>query len=335
MNLNNIHITHGNGGKQTQELVQNLFLKYLNLRNFQNNDSAKVHIETYSIAITTDAHIIKPIFFPGGDIGKLSITGTINDLAVAGAKPIFITASFIIEEGFPIKDLQTIIESMKKELEYNQVEFIAGDTKVVSKGEADKIFISTTGIGILLENHPKGLNTVKAGDKVIVSGTIGDHGACIYVQRNQFDFEVEIKSDCNSINFPIQQLVNSCKTIRIIRDPTRGGLGTVLNEFVKNQKWGIEVWEDQVPIKEEVKGLCDILGLEVFHLACEGRFVFIISEEEVQKAISILREFDISKEASIIGEVSKNYPSQVIVHTKIGGKRILDILSSEILPRIC
>lgn len=335
MNFKNIHITHGNGGKQTQELIQNVFLKFLNFSNFQNNDSAKVIIENSNIAITTDAHIIKPIFFPGGDIGKLSITGTINDLAVVGAKPLFITASFIIEEGFSLQDLQKILESIKKELEFNQVEFIAGDTKVVPKGEIDQIFISTTGIGMMLDSFPTGLDSVKNNDKVIVSGTIGDHGACIYVLRNQLDFKSEIQSDCNSIFFVVKKLLENCKTIKIIRDPTRGGIGTVLNEFVKDKNWGIEIWEEKIPIKEEVKGLCEILGIEVFHLANEGKFVFIVSEDEADKALQILKKFEISKDASIIGEVTTKYPSQVIMHTKIGGKRILDMLSNEILPRIC
>ncbi len=330
-----IHITQGNGGKQTQELIHNVFLKYLNHNNFQLEDSAKVFIENQKIAITTDAHVIKPIFFSGGDIGKLAITGTINDLSVVGAKPLFITASFIIEEGFSILNLQKILESMKKELEYNQVEFIAGDTKVVPKGEIDEIFISTTGIGVLLENIPTGLGTVKEKDKVILSGTMGDHGASLYLLRNSLDFNVDIKSDCNSINFVIQNLLSSCKTIKIIRDPTRGGVATVLNEFVRNQNWGIEIWEEKVPIKEEVKGVCDILGLEVFHLACEGRFVCILAEEEVEKAISILKNFEISKDSSVIGEVTNRYPSKVVLKTNIGGKRMLDMLSNEILPRIC
>ncbi|MFN3603854.1 MAG: hydrogenase expression/formation protein HypE [Leptonema sp. (in: bacteria)] len=330
-----IHISHGNGGKQTQELIQNTFLKYLNHKNFQSEDSAKIQIQNLNLAITTDAHVIKPIFFPGGDIGKLSITGTINDLSVVGAKPLFITASFIIEEGFSIKNLKKILESMKQELIHNQIEFIAGDTKVVSKGEVDEIFISTTGIGTLHKNSPSGLHSIKEKDKVILSGTMGDHGACIYLLRNQLDFNVEIQSDCNSINFVIQELLNSCRTVKIMRDPTRGGVGTILNEFVKNQKWGIEIWEDKIPIREEVRGLCEILGIEAFHLACEGRFVCILSEEETDQALAILRKFHISKEASVIGEITNRYPSRVILHTKTGGKRILDILSNEILPRIC
>ncbi len=335
MKNNKILITHGNGGRQTRELIENLFLKFFNNLYFQPSDSVILNLNQNQIVVTTDNHIVKPIFFKGGNIGKLSITGTINDLAVSGAKPLFITIGFIIEEGFSLSDLEKILYSMQEELSQNQVSFIAGDTKVVPKGEMDGIFINTTGIGIPMENPPLGLDSVQEGDRIIISGTIGDHGASIYVERNQLDFDISFESDCGSILKPVEALLKECKTVKILRDPTRGGLATVLNEFVENQSWGIEIFEEQIPIKEEVKGICDLLGIEVFHLASEGRFVCIISEEETQKAMRILKRFEISFSSSVIGKISKNYPSKVILHTKIGGKRILDLLSSEILPRIC
>ncbi len=333
--MNRITIMHGNGGKQTHDLIEEIFYKFFQNPYLKNTDGAIVDIKNQNIVISTDSFVVKPIFFPGGNIGKLAITGTINDLAVMGAKPLYITAGFILEEGLEVSSLKEIINSMAKEIQRHEIFFVAGDTKVVSKGEADSIFITTTGIGILLENHPLGLESINDNDVVIISGTIGDHGSALYLKRNNLEFDANIESDCNSVYFPIEALLKECKTIKIIRDPTRGGLGTVLNEFVQNQNWGIEIYEDQVPIKDEVKGICDLLGIDVFHLACEGRFVFIISESEKDKAMDILKRFAITENASIIGKVTKKYPKKVVLYTRIGGKRILDMLSNEILPRIC
>ncbi|MCX7810873.1 MAG: hydrogenase expression/formation protein HypE [Leptospiraceae bacterium] len=333
--MNKITITHGNGGKQTHELIEEIFYKSFKNPYLKNTDGAIINLKNPNIVVSTDSFVVKPIFFPGGNIGKLAITGTINDLAVMGAKPLYITAGFILEEGLEVSSLKEIINSMAKEIQRHEIFFVAGDTKVVSKGEADSIFITTTGIGILLENHPLGLESINDNDVVIISGTIGDHGSALYLKRNNLDFDANIESDCNSVYFPIEALLKECKTIKIIRDPTRGGLGTVLNEFVQGQKWGIEIYEDQVPIKDEVKGICDLLGIDVFHLACEGRFVFVISESEKDKAMNILKKFPLTENASIIGKISSKYPERVVLHTRIGGKRILDMLSNEILPRIC
>jgi len=333
--MNKITITHGNGGKQTHELIEEIFYKSFKNTYLKNTDGAIINLKNPNIVVSTDSFVVKPIFFPGGNIGKLAITGTINDLAVMGAKPLYITAGFILEEGLEVSSLKEIINSMAKEIQRHEIFFVAGDTKVVSKGEADSIFITTTGIGILLENHPLGLEAINDNDVVIISGTIGDHGSALYLKRNNLDFDANIESDCNSVYFPIEALLKECKTIKIIRDPTRGGLGTVLNEFVQGQKWGIEIYEDQVPIKDEVKGICDLLGIDVFHLACEGRFVFVISESEKDKAMNILKRFPLTENASIIGKISSKYPERVVLHTRIGGKRILDMLSNEILPRIC
>jgi len=333
--MNRITIMHGNGGKQTHDLIEEIFYKSFQNPYLKNTDGAIVDIKNQDLVVSTDSFVVKPIFFPGGNIGKLAITGTINDLAVMGAKPLYITAGFILEEGLEIPHLKSIINSMSEEIHRHNIFFVAGDTKVVSKGEADSIFITTTGIGVLLENHPLGLESINDNDVVIVSGSIGEHGAALYLKRNNLDFDVSIESDCNSVYFPIEALLKECKTIKIIRDPTRGGLGTVLNEFVQDQNWGIEIYEDQVPIKNEVKGICELLGIDVFHLACEGRFVFVVSESEKDKAMNILKRFSITENASIIGKVTKKYPNKVVLHTRIGGKRILDMLSNEILPRIC
>lgn len=330
-----ITITHGNGGKQTKDLIEEVFYRFFRNPYLQELDSAILKISHSKLAITTDSHVIKPIFFPGGNIGKLSITGTINDLAVVGAKPLFITAGFIIEEGLELKTLKMILESMAEELQKHEISFIAGDTKVVSKGECDSIFITTTGIGVLGENVPLGLESIQEGDLIIVSGTLGEHGASIYLERNKLEFDLNIQSDCESIYKYIEALLKECKTIKIIRDPTRGGLGTVLNEFVRNQPWGILLYEEDIPVKEEVKGISELLGIEVLHLACEGRFVFIIGKEEAEKAISILQKFSSTSSAKIIGKVTKEYRGQVILQTVIGGRRILEMLSTEVLPRIC
>lgn len=330
-----ITITHGNGGKQTKDLIEAVFYKFFQNPYLKELDSAVVNIPHSKLAITTDSHVIKPIFFSGGDIGKLSITGTINDLAVVGARPLFITAGFIIEEGLELSTLKKILESMAEELQKHEIAFIAGDTKVVSKGECDSIFITTTGIGVINDNAPLGLEFVKEGDLIVVSGTIGEHGASIYLSRNNLEFDLNIKSDCESIYVYIDALLKECKTIKIIRDPTRGGLGTVLNEFVRNQSWGILLYEEEIPVKEEVRGISELLGIEVLHLACEGRFVFLIGEEEIEKALRILKQYSSTSSAKVVGKVTKDFSGKVVLQTMIGGKRILEMLSNEVLPRIC
>ncbi|MCS7204104.1 MAG: hydrogenase expression/formation protein HypE [Leptospiraceae bacterium] len=335
MKTNIITLSHGNGGKQTHELIDNVFRPFFSNPYLKNLDGALVSLPQNRIVVSVDSFVVKPIFFRGGNIGKLSITGTINDLACMGAKPLFISAGFILEEGLEIEKLKEILFSMAEEIQRHQIFFIAGDTKVVPKGEMDSLFITTTGIGVLLDYPPLGLDQVEEGDVVLLSGNVGEHGATIYLERNQLEIATNLSSDCDSIYFQVEAVLRECKNVKVIRDPTRGGLATVLNEFVKYQNWGIEIYENEIPIKDEVHGICDLLGIDVMHLASEGRFVMIIPEKETKKALEVLRSFPETKEANVIGRVTHKYPSQVVMHTRIGGKRILSMLSHELLPRIC
>lgn len=332
--MERVLLSHGGGGKETQNLIKNLFFKY-----FQNpilermEDSAVLDVNS-KIAFTTDSFTVSPIFFNGGDIGKLAIAGTVNDLAVMGAKPEFISCSFIIEEGFSIEDLEKIILSMSKELEKTDAKIVTGDTKVVPKGMVDKIFINTSGIGKVLYEGISCRN-IKEGDVIIVSGTIGDHGACILSQREGLDFSSNIKSDCESLWSLIKEILDANVKVKAMRDPTRGGLAAVLNEWAESSNIGIEIEEENIPVKEEVMGLCELLGLEPFTLANEGKVVFAVDKSNVEKVMKILRNHPLGKDSAVIGIATERNKNRVVLKTSYGTKRLLEPPSGELLPRIC
>ncbi|TCO74623.1 hydrogenase expression/formation protein HypE [Marinisporobacter balticus] len=332
-----ITLSHGSGGKTTHKLIENLF--YKNFKNdilLQKNDSSILQKMNGKVAVTTDSFVIKPIFFLGGDIGKLSICGTINDLAVSGAKPMYITVGFIIEEGLEIGILEKIVMSMAKMAKQANVKVIAGDTKVVEKGSVDKIFINTTGIG-LIEDRQLYLcaNNIQEGDKVIISGSLGDHGMCIMSQREELGLDANIKSDCNLLNTLIKDILNTSKNIRIMRDPTRGGLATTLNEIIAHSNRSIVLNEKDIFIKEEVMSMCQMLGFDPLYVANEGKVVVIVSKDDANKVLDTMRGDPLGKNATIIGEIIDDNKNRVYLKTDIGGTRILNMHDGELLPRIC
>ena len=287
-----------------------------------------------NIAVSTDSFVIKPYRFPGGDIGKLSICGTCNDLAMMGARPIYLSCGFIIEEGFAIDDLKKIVNSMKTELGLNSAKIITGDTKVVPRGNADGIFINTTGVGEIIYEGISSSN-ISSGDVILVSHSIGEHGAHIFVNREGINIKSDLKSDCASLWPIVEKLTESGIKIKALRDATRGGVSAVLNEWAEMSSVCINVTENDVPVLQEVRGICELLGFEPFHLACEGTFLIAVEKDDAEKALKIIKSNELGRSASIIGYVNDEFPERVVVITEIGTKRLLDSPSGVLLPRIC
>jgi len=298
------------------------------------NDSAVFELDG-RLAFTTDSYVVNPIFFPGGDIGKLAVNGTVNDLAMMGAEPLYISLGVIIEEGLSLEDLERIVISVKEAVEEAGVKIITGDTKVVEKGKADKIFINTSGLGII----PRGIeirgDNAKPGELVIVNGTIGDHGIAILSARNQLSFSADVKSDTAPLNKLVKIMVDSVPEVSVLRDPTRGGLATTLNEIAQASSVGIEIYESEIPIRDSVKSTCELLGLDPLYMANEGKLVAIVPEDKAESLLYVMRSSPYGKDARIIGKVTREHPGKVILITKLGSKRILDMLSGDPLPRIC
>ena len=334
--MERITIGHGSGGKLTHELIKNMFFKYFeNDILKQADDSAIVEMRNRKIAVTTDSFVVNPIFFPGGDIGKLSICGTVNDLAVNGAEPQYLTCSFIIEEGFLLRDLGKIVQSMAETANIAGVKIVTGDTKVVEKGEADGVFINTTGIGNMLWEDALGIRKIQPTDKVIISGTMGDHGLAILSQRKELDFESIVLSDCAPLNLMIKELLDRNIDVKFMRDPTRGGLATTLNEIAQDGSFGILIKEKDIPISDGVRSACELLGMDPLYMANEGKSIIITSSGSAEEALSILRKNEYGKEARIIGEITKDNINKVCLFTNYGVTRIIDMLTAEQLPRIC
>jgi hydrogenase expression/formation protein HypE len=338
VNPGKILLNHGSGGTLTHDLIDNLFVNYFDNEILRvKADSSVVEMYKGLFACTTDSYVIDPLFFPGGDIGKLAICGTVNDLAVSGAKPLYISAAFIIEEGFSMELLEKIVSSMQAEAEKAGVKIIAGDTKVVNKGKCDKIFINTTGIGTVADEHRhihKG-GRILAGDKIIINGNIGDHEAAIISARNLLPLKSDIVSDCKSLNYIIERILLSGNHIKFMRDATRGGLGGILNEIVNKRDIGIELDEKNIPINEQVKSICEILGFDPLFMANEGKFVVVVAEKDANKVLDIIKQDADFLNAAIIGEVVDKPKGMVLLKTEIGGKRIIDVPAGEQLPRIC
>ena len=330
---NTITLAHGNGGAENNELINKVFYKAFKNDILSKSEDAAV-IQDGTLAFSTDSFTVSPLFFNGADIGKLAVCGTCNDLAMMGAKPKYLTCSVIIEEGFEIRSLEKIVKSMKEELEINGAIVVSGDTKVVPKGAVDKIFINTTGIGEILY---KGIssNNITENDLILVSRDIGAHGATIFAAREGMDLETSLKSDCTSLYLQVKALIDSGVKITALRDATRGGVSAVLNEWAKQSNVCIEIDEEKIPICDEVKGICEILGFDAMSLANEGTFVLAIKKEDAQKALEVLQTFKEAKTASIIGKVTQQYEQRVILNSQWGTKRFLDIPTGELLPRIC
>ncbi|WP_293448836.1 hydrogenase expression/formation protein HypE [Persephonella sp.] len=332
--MKQILLSHGGGGEETQKLIKELFFKYFSNPILEKMEDAAVLNINSKLAFTTDSFTVSPIFFKGGNIGKLAIAGTVNDLAMMGAKPKYLSCSFIIEEGLPFEELEEIVRSMAEEMKKTGVQIVTGDTKVVPKGSTDKIFINTTGIGEIVYEGISAHN-IQEGDVILVSGTVGDHGACIMAQREGIEMEGDISSDCASLWSLVEDLINKGLTIKAMRDPTRGGLSAVLNEWADQSDIGIEIDEEKIPIKEEVQGMCELLGLDPLSLANEGKLILAVPEEEGEKALNILKSNPLGKNAQIIGRATSDYKGKVILKSPYGSKRILEPPAGELLPRIC
>ncbi|MDZ5712742.1 hydrogenase expression/formation protein HypE [Jeotgalibacillus haloalkalitolerans] len=331
-----ISMAHGEGGELTHELIKNVFMKYFHNQTHARLDAAILPWNSNEIVMTTDSYVVKPIFFPGGDIGKLAITGTVNDLAVSGAKPVAITAGFIIEEGFSIRDLKEIVKSMALEAEHAGVQIIAGDTKVVERGSADGVFINTTGIGQLFEQRLEP-DAITEGDTVIISGPVGEHGVAIMSARKELGLITDMTSDCASLHHFIEEVVTNVKGVRVMRDPTRGGLATTLVELCEDFRFDLELEESWIPVPDAVHGACDILGFDPLYLANEGKVVFIVEAEQAKKMMEVIKSHPLGASAQVIGRVKScdNASGKLYLKTPIGTTRRLFRLSGMLLPRIC
>ncbi|MHC1784912.1 MAG: hydrogenase expression/formation protein HypE [Anaerolineaceae bacterium] len=336
-----IVIGHGSGGRMTQQLIEKVFMPRLSSQALlEGNDFGTLELPSESglkgrLVFSTDAHIVSPLFFNGGDIGRLSICGTVNDIAVSGAKPLYLSASFILEEGFPIALLEKILNSMQIAAKEAGIEIAAADTKVVEKDKGDGIFISTTGLGWLPEDLHIGGESARPGDHVLVSGTLGDHAIAVLTARGDMGFEADISSDVAPLNHLIQALLRAAPHTHVLRDPTRGGLATTLNEIAHQSRVGVLIDQNKIPVKPEVQSVCDMLGFDPLYLANEGKVIVIVPPQESEKALSAMRSLPYGSEAALIGEVQSEPSDRVLMKTLIGGTRILDTLSGEILPRIC
>lgn len=333
-----IRIGHGSGGRLSNILIEEIFLKHFKNSFLEDlSDSAQIHLNDEEIAFTTDSYVIDPIFFPGGDIGQLAVSGTINDLCVTGAIPKYLSAGFIIEEGFSISDLNRIVASMAKEAKYANVEVVTGDTKVVRRGQCDKLFINTSGIGVIPVNrkHLKNQAGIKTGDKIIVTGYLGDHAIAILAARENLSLDEQILSDAVPLTGMVEEILRNPEDIKFMRDVTRGGLATVLVETCKKRTFGIHILEKDLPVRQSVRAVCDLYGFDPLYLANEGKIIMVVKAGKADSIIKLLRQHKFGSHANIIGEISDEHPGRVVMHSSIGGKRMVDMLSGEMLPRIC
>ena len=326
-----ITIAHGNGGEENNELISKIFYKHFANDILEKSEDAAV-IEEGTLAFTTDSFTVSPLFFPGGDIGKLAVCGTCNDLAMMGAKPKYLTCSVIIEEGFSTRELEKIVRSMKEELEINGAMVVSGDTKVVPRGSVDKLFINTTGIGVI-EQKGISASALSEGMSILVSRDVGTHGATIFAAREGISLESSLQTDCASLYPQIKALMDADISIVSLRDATRGGVAAVLNEWAKSSNVCIEIEEEKIPVQEEVKGICELLGFEAVNLANEGTFVLAVAKEDELKALEILQQTH--ETSALIGTVTLLHKEKVILNSSWGTKRFLDLPTGELLPRIC
>jgi hydrogenase expression/formation protein HypE len=331
-----ITMSHGAGGKATQTLIEAIFLD-----GFRNplleplEDAAQVHVNGARVALTTDSYVVSPLFFPGGDIGDLAVNGTVNDLAVSGAVPLYLSAGFILEEGFPVADLSRIVASMQAAAQRAGVQIVTGDTKVVERGKADGCYINTAGVGVIEREGTLGVAQARPGDAILVSGPIGDHGVTIMLARGELDIEADVVSDTAPLNGLIASLLAKTPGVRALRDATRGGVATILNEIATAASVGIVVTEDQIPVRLEVRGASELLGIDPMYVACEGRVVVVVDGDQADQALAALRAHPQGEKAAIIGRVTPEPPGIVQLKTAFGGTRIVDLLVGDPLPRIC
>ncbi len=331
-----ITMSHGAGGKATQTLVEAIFLDA-----FRNplleplEDSAELRLAGSRVALTTDSYVVSPLFFPGGDIGDLAVNGTVNDLSVTGATPLYLSAGFILEEGFPVADLTRVAASMRDAAAAAGVCVVTGDTKVVQRGKADGCYINTAGVGLFERDVTLGVARAQPGDAIIVSGPIGDHGITVMLARGELDIEADISSDTAPLNGLVAGLLDAVPEVRAMRDATRGGVATILNEIARAAQAGVLVSEDDIPVRDEVRGACELLGIDPMYVACEGRLVAVVPAGSADRALAALHAHPLGEQAAVIGQVSAGPPGIVQLKTAFGGTRIVDLLVGDPLPRIC
>ena len=328
-----ISLDYGSGGKKTARLIEKLILPRLDNPALRELGDGAIVSGGEKLVFSTDSFVVSPLFFPGGDIGKLSVCGTVNDLSMCGAEPKYLSCSFIIEEGFPFSQLERIVASMAAQCEKAGVQIVTGDTKVVEKGRGDGIYINTAGIGVL--RHP-GLSpgNIRPGDKVLVSGFVGDHGTAVMLARNQM-MQGEIASDCAALNGLTEAILTAAPGVRVLRDPTRGGVATTLNEFVEGTALGIELEEAKIPVRPQVQAACDMLGLDPLYCANEGKLLAVVAPADADKVHAAMKNHELGTDAAIVGEVTERYPGKLTLRTAFGGSRVLQKLSGAQLPRIC
>ncbi|MFC1846422.1 hydrogenase expression/formation protein HypE [Chloroflexota bacterium] len=330
-----ILLAHGSGSKLSHDLIEKKLLRPLNNPVLAKlDDSAVINLQG-RLAFTTDSYVVSPIFFPGGDIGKLAVCGTVNDLAMSGAVPKYLSLSLIIEEGLTSGELDKVVGSIKAALEESGVGIITGDTKVVNRGNADKIFINTSGIGVIPDGVDISGANAKAGDVIILSGPIGDHGIAVMSQREGLQFSVPVQSDCAPLNKMVSQMLEASLRIHCLRDPTRGGLATTLNELAGQSDTGIRIEEQKIPIKDGVRAACELLGFDPLYIANEGKLVAVVDPRDADSILARIKQNPYGSEAVVIGEVTDEHRGRVILKTRLGASRIVDMLSGELLPRIC
>ena len=332
-----IVLGHGSGGKLTAELIEKLFLPaFSNSVLNKLDDQAVLQVNGSRLAFTTDSFVVTPIFFPGGDIGTLAVNGTVNDLAMSGARPLYLSAAFILEEGLAAEDLRRIVESMRSAAHSAGVQIVTGDTKVVNRGKGDQIFITTTGIGVIEKPVEISADRARPGDRILVSGSIGDHGMAILSQRENLEFEGVIESDCAALNGLVEAMIDAGgENIHCLRDPTRGGVATTLNEIAARSRIGMKLEERVIPVRETVQGACEILGLDPLYVANEGKLLAVVSPDAADAVLESMRAHSLGTSAAVIGEVVSDHPGTVLMKTQIGGTRVLDVMFGEQLPRIC
>ena len=337
-----IVLGHGSGGKLSAELIEKVFdSRFRNSTLEKMDDQAVLEIAGTRLAFTTDSFVVTPIFFPGGDIGSLAVNGTVNDLAMGGAKPLYLAAAFILEEGLPASDLARVVDSMAAAARNAGVQLVTGDTKVVNRGKGDKVFITTTGIGLVDRGTQLSADRARPGDKILLSGYIGDHGITILSQRENLEFESALESDCAALNGLVDAMLdeaaaaNALDGFRVMRDPTRGGVATVLNEIAGRSKAGMELRETQIPVRDAVRGACEMLGLDPLYVANEGKLVAIVAPQIADRVLAVMQRHPLGAESRIIGEVVEQHPGMVLMKTSVGGTRVVDVLFGEQLPRIC
>lgn len=330
-----VTLAHGAGGKQTADLIDQVFKAHFANPQFTSDDAAVLQIGAEKLAFTTDGFIVSPYEFPGGNVGKLSICGTVNDLSCMGAKPLYLTCAFVIEEGFPMDKLEEIARAMEKTANEAGVCIVAGDTKVAGKGQVDGVFITTTGIGQIMDGVQTSGKFAKPGDAVIVTGDVGRHGCTILLARDEYGIDADVDSDCAPLWGTVESIFSITKDIHVVRDATRGGVGTVLYEIAEQSNVGIRLNAEAVPVDDAVKGVCGMLGLEPLYLACEGRLVIFAPAQEAPAIVDVLRKGKYSANAAIIGEVTEDMPGRVVMTTEIGAETLLPQPGGELLPRIC